>query len=148
MTETQLAGSIKSVHKSSMKSLVIDCSQKIARNIILMDLYHYYLTQKGRNIPKSQNSFPVFERHFARFKGHPVTMFEKCGGGAGKPASFYERGKSLIDEMNARLTRGVAIPGPYGRNLPGISFYDNMAVIERTPFLDEDMLRFPVPLPA
>ncbi len=215
-----------------------------------MDLYHYYVTQTGRNILKNQHYFPVYERHFARFKGNPITMFEigtgeggscrmwkyyfgptarivtidiqslpqfnetqifvrtgdqsdpvflnglvkefgrpdivlddgshrmqhinasfdvlfpqmnprgvymvedlngaywpEFGGGVGSPASFYERCKKLVDEMNARYTRGVITPGPYGQNLFGISFYDNMAVIERTPYLNKDLLRFPVPLP-
>ncbi len=215
-----------------------------------MDLYHYYLTQKGRNIIKNQNYFPVYERHFSRFVGHPVTMFEigtgnggscqmwkyyfgamarivtidiqalpqfmepqifvrtgdqsdpvflngliqefgppdivlddgshmmkdingsfeilfpqmsnkgvylvedlggcywpEYGGGVGNPASFYERTKPLIDQMNAMYTLGAVTPGPCGRDIYGISYYLNMVVIERTPFLNIDMTRFPDPLP-
>ncbi len=214
-----------------------------------MDLYHYYLTQRGRNIIKNQNYFPAYERHFSRFVGHPITMFEigtgdggscqmwkyyfgpmarivtidvrslpqfnenqifvrtgdqsdpvflnalieefgppdiilddgshmmnhinasfdvlfpqmsmkgvylvedlsaaywpECGGGVGHAASFYERTKPLIDEMNAIFTRGLVTPGPYGRNILGISYYLNMVVIEKTPFLNREMLRRPVPL--
>jgi len=216
-----------------------------------MDLYHYYLTQKGRNIIKNQNYFPVYERHFSKFVGHPITMFEigtgdggscqmwkyyfgpmakivtidiqslpqfnetqifvctgdqsdpvflngliqefgppdivlddgshlmkhinasfevlfpqmspkgvylvedlggsywpEYGGGFRHPDSFYERTKPLIDEMNARYTSGAVKQSPYGRNIFGISYYLNMVVFDRSPFINWDMLRFPVPLPV
>ena len=41
-----------------------------------MDLYHYFLTQNKRNIIKNYHYFPIYERHFAQFVGHPITMFE------------------------------------------------------------------------
>jgi cephalosporin hydroxylase len=214
-----------------------------------MDLYHYFVTQKGRNIIKNVHYFPIYERHFSRFVGHPITMFEigtgqggSCqmwkyyfgamarivtidiekvpqfnetqiyvrtgdqsdpvflnglieefgapdivlddgshhmdhvnasfdvlfpqmskkgvylvedlntaywpskGGGLRHPASFYERSKALVDEMNAHYTNGAVTPGPYGQDIFGISFYDNIVAIDRTPFLNRDMIRLPVPL--
>ena len=75
-----------------------------------------------------------------------TAYWPEFGGGVGCRTSFYERSKTLVDEMNARYTRGVVTPGPYGRNLLSISFYDNMAVIEKTPFLNRDIQRLPVPV--
>ncbi len=68
------------------------------------------------------------------------------GGGVGHPASFYERAKSLIDEMNAVYTRGAVKAGPYGYNLCNISFYVSICVLEKSPFINRDMQRFPVPI--
>ncbi len=70
----------------------------------------------------------------------------ELGGGVGKPASFYERAKSLIDEMNAVYTRGAVKVTPYGYNVCNISFYNAVCVIEKSPFINRDIERFPVPL--
>jgi hypothetical protein len=74
--------------------------------------------------------------------------WESRGGGLGKAASFYERGKILIDEMNACYTGGALKPGPCGTDIFSISFYNAIVVIERTPYLNRYMLRRPVGLNA
>ena len=214
-----------------------------------MDLYHYFATQQGRNIIKNPHYFPVYERHFARFVGQPMTMFEigtgeggsaqmwklyfgpfsrivtidiakrpefaenqifvrtgdqsdskflnelveefgppdivlddgshmmgdinssfdvlfprmsqkgtylvedldgaywpERGGGAGNPASFIERSKRLVDEMNAGFARGEVVRGACGHCILSISFYIGIVVLEKTPFLNRDITRMPVPL--
>ena len=48
-----------------------------------MDLYGYFLTHREGNILKNIHYFPIYERHFSRFVGHPVTMFEIGTGDGG-----------------------------------------------------------------
>lgn len=48
-----------------------------------MDLYQYFIANTGRNILKNPHYFPIYERHLARYKGHPVTMFEIGTGNGG-----------------------------------------------------------------
>jgi cephalosporin hydroxylase len=55
-----------------------------------VDLYQYFLTQSGRNILKYPHYFPIYERHFARFCGHPITMFE-IGTGEGGSAKMWKQ---------------------------------------------------------
>jgi hypothetical protein len=49
--------------------------------------------------------------------------------------------------MNAVYTRGVVKATPYGANICNISFYTAVCVIEKSPFINRDMQRFPVPVP-
>jgi hypothetical protein len=68
------------------------------------------------------------------------------GGGYRDPRSFIERSKQLVDEMNARFTRGAVTQSEVGKNILSISFYPMIVAIERTPYLNMQMLRLPVPL--
>jgi hypothetical protein len=68
------------------------------------------------------------------------------GGGEGNPASFIERSKRLVDEMNAGFARGEVVRGACGHCILGISFYIGIVVLEKTPFLNRDITRMPVPL--
>jgi cephalosporin hydroxylase len=54
-----------------------------------MDLYQYFITQQGRNIIKNPHYFPIYERHFGRFVGHPITMFE-IGTGEGGSCQMWK----------------------------------------------------------
>ncbi len=213
-----------------------------------MDLYHYFMSKNDRSMIKNVHYFPIYERHFRRFVGHPVTMFEigtgrggSClmwkyffgpmarivtidiadnkfveeaqifprrgsqsdpaflnqlldefgppdivfddgshmmddinasfdvlapgmspkgtylvedldgaywperGGGLRSPRSFIERCKTLVDEMNSVFTRGELKAGPCGMNVWGVSFYQSVIVVEKTPFLNRDMLQVPLP---
>jgi len=214
-----------------------------------MDLYHYFMTQRGRDIIKNPHYFPIYERHLRRFVDHPVTVFEigtgnggscqmwKCffgpmarivtidisdnsgfeepqifprrgaqadkdfmyslleefgaptvvlddgshlmddinvsfsmlaprmtsggvymvedldgaywperGGGVGAATSFIERCKLLVDEMNALYTRGVVSPTPEGTDIWSVSFYQMIVAIEKSPFLNREMIRMPTAL--
>jgi hypothetical protein len=55
----------------------------------IVDLYHHFLTQTGRNMIKCAHYFPIYERHFARFRGQPMTMFE-IGTGEGGPCRMWK----------------------------------------------------------
>ena len=215
-----------------------------------MDLYTYFLTQTHRNMLRAVHYFPIYERHFARFRGHPITMFEigsgeggSCqmwkyyfgplarivtidiadnsayaeqqifprrgdqsdpvflnalvdefgppdivlddgshlmkhinasfdvlfprmspagtylvedldgaywasnGGGLRHPDSFIERAKNLIDEMHADYTGGELRASEYGRGLINIAFYHALVVLEKSPFINRQLVRYPKPLP-
>lgn len=55
-----------------------------------MDLYQYFLDHTGRPIHKNVHYFPVYERHFRRYAGRPITLFE-IGGGGGGSAQMWKR---------------------------------------------------------
>ena len=57
------------------------------------------------------------------------------GGGLHAPASFIERCKTLIDELNAGSSRNMAPVTPYTRETVSMHFYDSMVFFEkgRTP---------------
>ena len=55
-----------------------------------MNLYSYFLSNKGRPIHKNIHYFPIYERHFARFVGQPLTLFE-IGAGAGGSSQMWKR---------------------------------------------------------
>lgn len=42
----------------------------------MSDLYHYFQNNPGRLIHKWVHYFPIYERHFARFRNQPVTLLE------------------------------------------------------------------------
>jgi hypothetical protein len=53
------------------------------------------------------------------------------GGGVDEPGSFINRGKQLIDELNAVHTIGRVTPSFFTRHTLGMSFYESMVVFER-----------------
>lgn len=211
-----------------------------------MDLLTYFLTQPHRSMLRAMHYFPIYERHFRRFVGNPVTMFEigsgeggSCqmwkhyfgptarivtidirdnaayaepqvyprqgnqadpafleallaefgppdivlddgshhmlhinasfdvlfprmspagtylvedldgaywashGGGLRHPGSFIERAKALVDEMHADYTRGELAAGPYGRGLVSLCFYQALLVLEKSPFINRQMMQLP-----
>ena len=48
-----------------------------------MQLYEHFLNNTGAPIHKSLHYFPVYERHFQRYVGRPVTVIEIGAGGGG-----------------------------------------------------------------
>jgi hypothetical protein len=52
-------------------------------------------------------------------------------GGLGKPDTFIETCKQLIDELNADHTRGALQPTGFTRTTLSMHFYDSMVVFER-----------------
>lgn len=55
-----------------------------------MDLFNYFLEQRGNNIIKQMHYFHVYERHFSRFRNAPLLMFE-VGTGNGGSAEMWRR---------------------------------------------------------
>lgn len=54
-----------------------------------MNLYDYFLRQTGRRIIKNVHYFPIYERHFARYVGRSVLMYE-IGTGDGGSAEMWK----------------------------------------------------------
>lgn len=54
-----------------------------------MDLVNYFLTHRGRSILKNMHYFAIYERHFRRFVGNPITMFE-IGTGEGGSCQMWK----------------------------------------------------------
>lgn len=55
-----------------------------------MDLFNYFLEQRGNRIIKQMHYFHIYERHFARFRNAPLLMFE-VGTGNGGSAEMWRR---------------------------------------------------------
>jgi SAM-dependent methyltransferase len=53
------------------------------------------------------------------------------GGGLRREGSFMELCKTLLDELNAELSRDAIAPTDFTRNTLSMHFYDSMAVFER-----------------
>ncbi len=54
-----------------------------------LDLLGYFLTQPHRSMLRAMHYFPIYERHFRRFVGNPITMFE-IGSGQGGSAQMWK----------------------------------------------------------
>jgi len=52
-------------------------------------------------------------------------------GGLGRPGTFIEIAKSLIDDMHAEYTSGEREVSEFTKNTIGISFYDSLVFLER-----------------
>jgi hypothetical protein len=52
-------------------------------------------------------------------------------GGLGKPASFIEICKNLVDELNADHSRGALTPNQFTNSTLAMHFYDSVVVFER-----------------
>ena len=55
-----------------------------------MDLWADFLTNNGRLIDKWAHYFPIYQRHFERFRNRPFTLIE-IGCGAGGSLSMWKR---------------------------------------------------------
>lgn len=65
------------------------------------------------------------------------------GGGLGASRSFIERCKTLVDEIHARHALGAVAETPAGQQTFGVSFYDMLVVLEKTPFANRDLIKRP-----
>lgn len=54
-----------------------------------MRLYDFYILNQRRSIIKNAHYFPIYERHFSKFVGHDVVMFE-IGTGRGGSALMWK----------------------------------------------------------
>lgn len=60
-----------------------------------------------------------------------TAYWEEFGGGLGRPDTFIEFSKSLIDSLNAEWTRGALEPDQFTRSTLSMHFYDSCIVFER-----------------
>jgi hypothetical protein len=60
-----------------------------------------------------------------------TAYWESYEGGLGRPGTFIEVAKHLVDQLNADWTAGEIVPNEFTRSTLGISFYDSMVVFER-----------------
>ena len=65
-----------------------------------------------------------------------TAYWEEYGGGAGRTASFIERCKRFVDEMNAHYTRGAVPVSALGKTTLSIHFYDSVVVFEKGRHID------------
>lgn len=66
------------------------------------------------------------------------------GGGLRAPGSFIERCKGLVDELNAPSSNCMA-PTDFSQTAFSITFYDLVVVIEKTPYVNRELLFLPDP---
>lgn len=67
-----------------------------------------------------------------------TAYWDDFGGGVAEPASFINRCKGFVDQVNSEHTRGKVKPGEVGRNTFGVHFYDSAVVLEKcAPFQRE-----------
>jgi len=69
-----------------------------------------------------------------------TAYWEEYGGGAGRAASFIERCKLFVDEMNAHYSRGAVPVSTLGKTTLSIHFYDSVVVFEKGRHLDRSAL--------
>ncbi|MEO0486635.1 MAG: CmcI family methyltransferase [Pseudomonadota bacterium] len=82
-----------------------------------------------------------FEMLYYRIAEDGVYMVEdahtcywrRYGGGLGRPGTFIEYSKGLIDAMNAVHTRGRLAISDFTRATDSMAFYDSMIVFEKRP---------------
>jgi len=60
-----------------------------------------------------------------------TAYWEEYEGGLGKPTTFIEICKNLIDQLNADHSRGALAPTEFTQSTMGIHFYDSVVVFER-----------------
>jgi SAM-dependent methyltransferase len=60
-----------------------------------------------------------------------TAYWDRYGGGLGRPGSFIELCKSLIDELNADHSDGALPPTDFTRSTLSMHFHDSMVVFER-----------------
>ncbi len=60
-----------------------------------------------------------------------TAYWDEFGGGVGRPGTFVEVAKGLIDELNADHTRGAIAPNDFSRTTLSMHFYDSVIVLER-----------------
>jgi len=74
-----------------------------------------------------------------------TAYWDEYGGGLGRPGTFIELCKRLLDELNADWSRGQLPPTEFTRTTLSMHFYDSMAVFERGRVLPKGDLMVPPP---
>jgi hypothetical protein len=60
-----------------------------------------------------------------------TSYWPEFGGGLRREGSFIELAKTLIDELNADLSRGAVAPSEFTRSTLSMPFYDSQVIFER-----------------
>jgi SAM-dependent methyltransferase len=60
-----------------------------------------------------------------------TSYWPEFGGGLKREGSFIELAKTLIDELNAELSRGAITPTDFSRSTLSMHFYDSQVIFER-----------------
>ena len=60
-----------------------------------------------------------------------TAYWPEYGGGLKREGTFIELAKSLIDELNAELSRGAVPPSDFTRTTLSMHFYDSQVIFER-----------------
>jgi len=60
-----------------------------------------------------------------------TAYWDEYGGGPGRPGSFIETCKGLIDELNAEHTRGAVPETPFSQTTLSMHVYDSVVVFEK-----------------
>ena len=95
--------------------------------------------------------FASFEFLFPRMNSNGVYLAEDLdgaywparGGGFRVKESFIERCKDLIDEMNAEYCPHHIQMSPSGAGISGICLYPMVVVLEKSPFMNRQLMRRP-----
>ena len=74
-----------------------------------------------------------------------TSYMSKYGGGTGRPGSFIEHAKGLIDELNADWTQGAVPVSEFTRNTLSIHFYESCVVFERGRHLPKSVPKIGIP---
>lgn len=72
-----------------------------------------------------------------------TAYWDEYGGGLGRPESFVELSKTLVDALNADWTREALPPTTFTKSTQSIHFYDSVVVFEKGRTLKKSAPRFP-----
>ena len=110
-------GFMKSVVKEfGVPDIVLDDGSHVMKDVNATFDYLYPL------VPKN-GVYMVEDMHTA--------YWEEYGGALGKPDSFIERSKGLVDRLNADHARGAIKPDEFTATTQSICFYDSFVVFEK-----------------
>ena len=70
-----------------------------------------------------------------------TAYWPEFGGGAKREGTFIELAKTLIDEINAPLSRGAVTPTEFTHSTVSMHFYDSLLVFERGHMLPRQALQ-------
>ena len=60
-----------------------------------------------------------------------TSYYEEYGGGLGRPGTFIERCKTMIDDLNSDYFRPPVEPSFFNKTTTSMHFYDSVVVFER-----------------
>jgi len=76
-----------------------------------------------------------------------TAYWDEFEGGLRREGTFIERAKDMVDQLNARYTRGGLARSRFSATTMSISFYDSMVVLEKGPVRYQEAMTMP-PAPS